>query len=114
MGKADAIGCGQTYLEFVYFTQVPREKRTISQQRLTSWALMWIPTKGEALIKDAIVNAVFPYWEDETLLMLFVARAAITLLIYKNPWRKLSATIYVIDLLGLFAEHAETTSLTSM
>lgn len=33
MGKADAIGCGQTYLEFVYFTQVPREKRTISQQK---------------------------------------------------------------------------------
>lgn len=33
MGEADAIGCGQTYIEFVYFPQVPREKRTISQQK---------------------------------------------------------------------------------
>lgn len=33
MGKANAIGCGQTYIEFVYFPQVPREKRTISQPK---------------------------------------------------------------------------------
>jgi len=33
MGKADAIGCGQTNVEFVYFPQVPRDKRTISQQK---------------------------------------------------------------------------------
>lgn len=42
------------------FPRCRGKREQYPSQRLTSWALMWIPTKGEALIKDAIVNVVFP------------------------------------------------------
>lgn len=61
-------------LDVVRLTQVlftfPRchgKREQCPSKRLTSWALMWIPTKGEALIKDAIVKAILPYGHDETL-----------------------------------------------